>query len=111
MVQKRRTFRPKLKSDLVLEVLKGEKVLHPIAVVNETQHIFRGIGNGSSLRMLPASLVNLKRRDTRKHCLTNHCIIRLFLKPLRTFLRLNALMVSMGVSRMTIKVGSVENGR
>ena len=37
MSRKRRSFSPKFKSDLVLEVLKGEKDLNTIAVENEIQ--------------------------------------------------------------------------
>ena len=56
MSRTRRNFSAKFKSEIVIELLRGEKDLNTIAAENNIHQIFSEIGRRNSLIKLPLSL-------------------------------------------------------
>ena len=67
MSRQRRSFSAKFKSDLVIELLKGEKDLIPLQQKITSSQICCGTGKKSSLTMLPSCSMTSARKTSKKN--------------------------------------------
>ena len=67
MSRQRRSFSAKFKSDLVIELLKGEKISIPLQQKITSSQICCGTGKKSSLTMHPLCSMTSVRRTSKKN--------------------------------------------
>ena len=67
MSRQRRSFSAKFKSDLVIELLKGEKDLNTLAAEITSSQTCCGTGKKSSLTMLPLCSMTSVRKTSKKN--------------------------------------------